>query len=75
MAKLALSRDMLTDFARLEKRAQARVSELADKFQRMSPQDLRSAKGIHLEPYTNGRDPGEDHPYRWQPSRCGHRRR
>ncbi len=57
MAKLALSRDLLTEFARLEKRAQSRVSELADKFQRMTAQELRSAKGIHLESYNNGRDP------------------
>ena len=48
MAKLALSRDLLTDFSKLEKRAQNRVAELADKFQRMNALDLRSSKGIHL---------------------------
>ena len=57
MAKLALSRDLLTDFSKLEKRAQNRVAELADKFQRMNALDLRSSKGIHLEPYANSRDP------------------
>ncbi len=57
MAKLALSRDMLSDYAALQKRAQSRVAELADMFQRMTAEELRGSKGIHLEAYAKAKDP------------------
>lgn len=57
MARLAISKDLLIDFSKLEKRAQNRVAQLADMFQRMTPRELNSLKGVHLEPYTGGRDP------------------
>src|SRR5688500_6922875 len=56
MAVLALSRDLLTDYAKLEKRVRSKVFELADIFQRRSAQDLRNSKGTHLERYANQRD-------------------
>lgn len=49
VAKLALSRDLLSDFAKLQKPAQAAVSKLADQFQKMTAGELRASKGIHLE--------------------------
>ena len=51
MAVLALSRDMLDDYAKLQKPIQASVQKLADMFQKMTAQQLRDSKGIHLEPY------------------------
>lgn len=58
MAKLALSRDLLSEFDRLEKPIRAKVTEIAGMFQRMSAEELRASKGIHLESYKGGqRDP------------------
>jgi len=57
MAKLALSRDLLSEFARLEKQLRAKVTDIAGMFQRMSAQELRGNKGIHLETYRGQRDP------------------
>src|SRR4051794_27661101 len=54
MAKLALSRELLSEFAGLEKQLRAKVTEIAGMFQRMSAHDLRASKGIHLEPYKGG---------------------
>jgi superfamily I DNA/RNA helicase len=54
VAKLALSRDLLSEFDRLEKQIRAKVTEIAGMFQRMSAQDLRASKGINLEPYRGG---------------------
>jgi len=56
MATLALSRDLLSDFAKLQKPAQAAVSKLADQFQRMTATELRASKGIHLERYVSQLD-------------------
>lgn len=56
MAKLALSRDLLSDFAKLQKPAQAAVSKLADQFQKMTAAELRASKGIHLERYARQLD-------------------
>lgn len=56
MARLALSRDLLAEFARLQKPLQAKVSKLADMFQRMTAEQLRGSKGIHLEPHTGQLD-------------------
>ena len=57
MAKLALSSELLSEFAGLEKQIRAKVTEIAGMFQRMSAQDLRASKGIHVETYTSQRDP------------------
>lgn len=57
MAKLALSRELLSEFAGLEKQVRAKVTEIAGMFQRLSAQDLRANKGIHLERYRDQRDP------------------
>lgn len=56
MATLALSRDLLSEFASLESDTRNRVSKLAGMFQSMSVDDLRTSKGIHLERHTNQRD-------------------
>src|SRR4051794_18884560 len=57
MASLALSRDMLLDFGRLQKPAQAKVQQLADMFQQLDAAQLRKSKGIHLESYAGQLDP------------------
>jgi hypothetical protein len=57
MAKLALSLSFLDDYKGLEKQHQKRVSDLADKFHRLSADELRNAKGINLEPHKNAADP------------------
>jgi superfamily I DNA/RNA helicase len=57
MATLALSKEMLTQYAKLPRPAQAKVAQLADKFRQMSAVDLRGSKGIHLEQHTGQRDP------------------
>lgn len=57
MAKLAISRQMLGEFARLPHNIQRRVQDLAAMFHRMTVAELNAAQGIHLEPYRNGRDP------------------
>jgi hypothetical protein len=56
VATLALSRDLLTDFAKLQKPAQAAVSKLADQFQKMTAAELRASKGVHLERYVGQLD-------------------
>ena len=56
MARLALSRDLLNDFAKLEVPVKNRVSALAAQFQRMTVEDLRASKGIHLERHTGAKD-------------------
>lgn len=56
MATLALSRDMLSDYSKLQKPIQASVSKLADMFQKMTAQQLRESKGIHLERHTDQLD-------------------
>lgn len=56
MATLALSRDMLADYATLQKAAQAKVQQLAHQFRQLSAEQLRSAAGIHLERYAGQAD-------------------
>jgi predicted ribonuclease YlaK len=57
MATLAISRDVLTGFAKLPKPAQNKVSQLAAKFRALTAQELRASKGIHLERYEGQADP------------------
>lgn len=57
MATLALSRNFLSGYGKLESVVQKRVNELADKFPKMTSQQLRDAKGIHLETHTGAADP------------------
>lgn len=57
MAKLALAREFLSDYGKLQKPLQAKVSELAVKFQQLTAEQLRSSKGIHLEQHQRQRDP------------------
>lgn len=57
MATLAISKDFISDYSKLQKNLQAKVSDLAGKFQQMTSQQLRDSKGIHLETHTNQRDP------------------
>lgn len=56
MATLALSRDFVTRFAKLETKTQSKVSELAVMFRKLSAEQLRAAKGIHLERYQGQKD-------------------
>lgn len=51
MATLALSTEMLDDYSKLQKPAQAKVQQLAGMFRKMSAMQLRASKGIHLEKY------------------------
>lgn len=48
---------MLSDYAQLSKPAQAKVAQLADKFQQLSAIELRQSKGIHLEGHKGQKDP------------------
>lgn len=57
MATLAISTEMLSGFSRLERRAREKVAELAATFQRLTAQELRASKGIHLERHEGQRDP------------------
>ncbi|MEQ8717731.1 MAG: AAA family ATPase [Acidimicrobiales bacterium] len=57
MATLALSVEMLGQFAKLERRAQTKLAEIADTFQRCTAQQLRDLKGLHLEAYKDAADP------------------
>ena len=56
MATLAISKDFLSDYAKLHKTIQAKVTDLAGKFQQMTAQQLRESKGIHLEKHKEQRD-------------------
>lgn len=57
MATLAISRELLLDFAKLEKALQAQVAKLADTFQKLTAAELRQAKGVNLERYEGQLDP------------------
>lgn len=57
MATLAISSGFLSDYAKLERALQAKVSQLASTFQQMTAQELRDSGGIHLERHTKQRDP------------------
>ena len=56
MATLAIPRELLSGFAKLEKRIQAKISEIAGSFQRLSADELRLSKGLHLERYQGQQD-------------------
>ncbi|SHG63906.1 UvrD-helicase domain-containing protein [Streptoalloteichus hindustanus] len=51
MARLAIAKDFLADFARLEKHLQKAVQDAFDKFAQ------HTHAGLHLEPLNNSRDP------------------
>jgi hypothetical protein len=57
MATLALSKDFLDRYHKLEPRARSKVNEHADTFSRLTAQQLRELKGLHLERYKNSADP------------------
>lgn len=57
MATLAISRKFLEGFNKLEPRLRNKVSEHADTFARLTAQELRALKGLHLESHTNAADP------------------
>ncbi len=57
MARLALSRDFLNDFASHEPRIRAKVQEHANTFDRLSAEQLRTLTGLHLERHKNSADP------------------
>jgi superfamily I DNA/RNA helicase len=57
MAVLALAREFLSGYSKLDYRLQKRVQELAEKCRALSVADLYKAPGIHLEPYAQQKDP------------------
>jgi superfamily I DNA/RNA helicase len=57
MAKLAISRDFLSELGQLSKPAQSKVTQLAETFRQLTPVELRASKGIHLESYNGAKDP------------------
>lgn len=57
MATLALAREFLSGYSKLELTIQKRVQELAEKCRQMSLYELSQSKGTHLEPYENQKDP------------------
>lgn len=57
MATLALAREFLADFSKLELVLQKRVHELAEKCRQLSLVELSQMKGLHLEAYTGQKDP------------------
>ena len=68
MATLALAREFLAEFSKLDMVLQKRVQELAEKCRQMSMAELYKVKGLHLEAYAGQKDPrartirlGENH--------------
>lgn len=57
MTTLAVSRDLLPRFARLDPGVRTRVEELAVKCQQLTIRQLRESKGLHLETYERQLDP------------------
>jgi superfamily I DNA/RNA helicase len=57
MAQLALSADLLKEYAKLEKRARNRVSELTGIFRAATESELATHKGVNLKTHTNQADP------------------
>jgi hypothetical protein len=57
MAKLAVSRDFLTELGQLSKPSQAKVTQLAETFRQLTAVELRASKGVHLESYNGAKDP------------------
>ncbi len=68
MTTLALAREFLADFSKLDAALQKRVQELAEKCRQLSVAELTKLKGLHLETHTDQKDPrartirlGENH--------------
>lgn len=57
MATLALSKNFLDEFSKLDHRIRAAVHKHADMFRQLTAQELRTLNGLHLEPHTNAADP------------------
>ncbi len=57
MATLALAREFLADFSKLDSVVQKRVYELAEKCRQLSLVELSKSKGLNLEPYVGQKDP------------------
>ena len=57
MATLALSKDLMNDYARLEKQTRIRVTELIAIFQRSSVAELNCLSGVNLKTYHGQLDP------------------
>ena len=57
MAKLALSKAFLNDFARLDVRIKNKVHEHVALFEQLDRDRLYKHKGLHLEPHTGSADP------------------
>jgi len=56
MATLALAREFLSDYSKLDHVIQKRVHDLAEKCRVLSIGELKQAKGLHLEPYNGQKD-------------------
>lgn len=57
MTTLALAREFLADFSKLDAAVQKRVQELAEKCRQLSVAELTKLKGLHLETYSDQKDP------------------
>lgn len=57
MARLAVSKTFLEGYAKLGPRLKNKVAEHADTFARLSANELRTLKGLHLERHTGAVDP------------------
>ena len=56
MAKIAISSHCLRKLPTFEKRVRNKIQEVAGRFTKLSPQELRDLKGLHLEQYGSSRD-------------------
>lgn len=56
MATLALAREFLSGYSKLDHAVQKRVNDLAEKCRSMTMSQLNKRKGIHLESYNNQKD-------------------
>jgi len=56
MATLAVAREFLADYSKLDRVIQGRVHDLAEKCRLLSVAELNKAKGIHLETYKHQKD-------------------
>jgi AAA domain/UvrD-like helicase C-terminal domain len=57
MATLALAREFLSGYSKLDYAVQKRVQELSEKCRALSVAELYKAKGIHLETHAQQKDP------------------
>ena len=56
MAKIAISSHCLRKLPTFEKRVRNKIQEVAGRFTKLSPKELRDLKGLHLEQYGSSRD-------------------